>query len=63
MEIFKLLNESSIVLSFDVLDYRKWESALCEVARCLGISRMGVHKAVARGKELEANKMFLEYLD
>lgn len=25
MEIFKLLNESSIVLSFDVLDYKKWE--------------------------------------
>ena len=26
MEIFKLLNESSIVLSFDVLDYEKWKT-------------------------------------
>ena len=26
MEIFKLLNESSAVLSFDVLDYKKWKN-------------------------------------
>ena len=26
MEIFKLLNESPIVISFDVIDYKKWKN-------------------------------------